>query len=223
MISPLPGRSAPDPASNEVGDYEPAYCMILRDISDKRDISENLRKATYCDHLTGLSNRRAFFEAAEVELARRKKAVRPVSLIILDADHFKAINDRYGHPAGDAVLCHLAATMRAVCRQVDVLARIGGEEFAVILPSVELSGAWAVAERLRAQIHAAPARFEQQAISYSVSIGVAVMDDTLTGFDDLIKRADQALYAAKRAGRNQVACWDADSLQLPVQQTRTAP
>ncbi len=208
MISPLPARAddtAPSPVPRT--DDDPAYCMIIRDISDRRDLSENLRKAAYSDHLTGLSNRRAFFEAADLELTRRLKAVRPVALLVIDADHFKAINDRHGHPAGDAVLAHLAQTMRSVCRQVDVLARIGGEEFAVILPSVALDDARVIAERLRAEVVRTPALYEQQTIAYSISIGVAVMDDTLTGFDGLIKRADEALYAAKRRGRNQVAIW----------------
>lgn len=216
MISPLPGREEPA-GSGRPGDAEAAYCMIIRDISDRRDASENLRKAAYCDHLTGLSNRRAFFEAADLELLRRKQALRPVSLIMLDADHFKAINDQYGHPAGDAVLCQLAATMRAVCRQVDVLARIGGEEFAVILPSVDRADALLVAERLRAQVQQVPAVYERQLIAYTISIGVAVMDDALAGFDALMKRADQALYAAKQRGRNQVACWDAATPALRPQ------
>ncbi|MTV39751.1 sensor domain-containing diguanylate cyclase [Duganella radicis] len=202
MIAPLPGR-----LEGESG--EPAYCMIIRDISDKREISQSLRQAAYCDHLTGLSNRRAFFESAELELARNKKAPRPISLIMLDADHFKAINDSYGHPAGDAVLCRLAATMRAVCRQVDVLARIGGEEFAVLLPSVGLEDALAVAERLRAQVQRNPVVYQRQRIPCTVSLGVAVMDESTTGFESLLARADQALYQAKRRGRNQVALWQA--------------
>lgn len=208
MISPLPERAADAPGAGLLAEGEPAYCMILRDISDKREASESLRRATYCDHLTGLSNRRAFFEAVELELSRRKRAPRPVSLIMLDADHFKAINDTYGHPAGDAVLRQLAADMRSVCRQVDVLARVGGEEFAVLLPSVGLVHALAVAERLRAQVQLASVRYEEHSIGYAVSIGVAVMEDSVAGVDGLIKRADQALYAAKRRGRNQVVCWE---------------
>ena len=216
MISPLPppgdeAASALAPAADD----EAAYCMIIRDISDRRDVSDNLRKASYSDHLTGLSNRRAFFEAADLELKRRKKAARPVSLIMIDADHFKAINDRHGHPAGDAVLSQLAQTMRGVCRQVDVLARIGGEEFAIILPSVALDAALAIAERLRAEVDKTPAIYEQRPIAYSISAGVAVMDDTLDGFDGLIKRADEALYLAKRRGRNQVAAWEAPATEQP--------
>ncbi|WP_070273338.1 sensor domain-containing diguanylate cyclase, partial [Duganella sp. HH101] len=151
LISPLPGRVG------ESGAEESAYCMIIRDISDKRDISENLRRATYCDHLTGLSNRRAFFEAAELELARRQQSRRPLSLLMVDADHFKRINDAHGHPAGDAVLRRLAATMQRLCREVDVVARLGGEEFALLLPGVDQGAALAVAERLRAEVAQAPA------------------------------------------------------------------
>jgi diguanylate cyclase (GGDEF)-like protein/PAS domain S-box-containing protein len=208
MISPLPRQADDAPLPEALLDREPAYCMIIRDISDKRKVSEDLRKATYGDHLTGLSNRRSFFEAAELELQRRQKVPRPVALLVLDADHFKRINDTYGHPAGDEVLRQVAATMKKVCRHVDVVARIGGEEFAVMLPSVELAAAMAVAERLRAQVEATPVVYEGQSISYTVSIGVAAMDDELTGIDGLLKRADQALYRAKRQGRNRVAAWE---------------
>jgi diguanylate cyclase (GGDEF)-like protein/PAS domain S-box-containing protein len=222
MISPLPDRSGaavqptaqpavqPTRCAQAEVDDESAYCLIIRDISDKRDIGESLHKATYCDHSTGLSNRRAFFEAGALELARRQRSPRPVSLIMLDADHFKALNDEHGHPAGDAVLRQLAASIKSVCRQVDVPARIGSEKFAAILPSVDLAVAMALAERLRAHVELAPTLHEGRAITCTVSIGVATMDDTLAGVDDLIKRADQALHAAKRRGRNQVASWTSD-------------
>jgi len=194
LISPLPGRGA----------EEAAYCLIIRDISDKREISENLRQATYCDYLTGLLNRRAFFEAGERELLRRHKVPRPLALLMLDADHFKAVNDTYGHPGGDAVLRQLAQTMKSVCREVDVVARLGGEEFAILLPSVDQDAAVAVAERLRAEVQRTPAGFEQRMIHYTVSIGVAMLDEHMHGLDELIKLADQALYQAKRNGRNRV-------------------
>ncbi|KQQ32502.1 diguanylate cyclase [Duganella sp. Leaf126] len=212
MIAPLPGRCADAPPCDD----EPAYCMIIRDISDKQDISEGLRKATFSDYLTGLANRRAFFEAAELELMRRRKAARPVSLLMVDADHFKAVNDCHGHPAGDAVLRHLAATMKKACRQVDIVARIGGEEFAILLPSVALADALAVAERLRALVQREPASYEQASIAYAVSIGVATMGDGIEDLDQLIKRADQALYAAKRGGRNRVAAWQASGMVAGV-------
>jgi diguanylate cyclase (GGDEF)-like protein len=210
MLSPLPGRRRDDGTLAPAAPGEPAYCLILRDITDKRALSENLRSATYGDHLTGLANRRAFFEAGELEMLRRTKMPQAPALILIDADHFKAINDSHGHPAGDAVLRHLGATLKSMFRQVDTVARIGGEEFAAILPGASLADAAIVAERLRERVQAGPAMFDGAAIAYTISIGVAAMDDpacTLAGF---LQRADDALYAAKRGGRNRVVCWPAE-------------
>jgi diguanylate cyclase (GGDEF)-like protein len=128
-------------------------------------------------------------------------------VLLLDADHFKAVNDRFGHPAGDAVLRDLAHTMSRSFREVDVVARVGGEEFAVLLPSTTIEGARAVAERLLAQVNARTVEFDGARINYTVSGGIAAMDEGVNGLDVLMKRADEALYAAKNAGRNQIACW----------------
>lgn len=202
IISPLPDR---DPLLDEPD--APAYCMVLRDISDKREAIERRRKAVFTDHLTGVANRRAFFEAAELELTRNRRQPRPTALILLDADHFKRINDRHGHPGGDAVLRQLGQLLIATFRQVDVVARVGGEEFAVLLPSCELEGALAVAERLRAQVARHPVGFDGADIDYTISAGVAACDGEALALDTLMQRADQALYAAKAAGRNRVQCW----------------
>ena len=210
MISPLRDRDSSPDAGGDNKLYDPAYCMIVRDISNKREVSESKRKATFCDNLTGLANRRAFFEAAELEVERRKQSTRPTAMIMFDADHFKAINDRFGHPAGDAVLRHLAAALSAAFRDVDVVARVGGEEFAVLLPSTELAAAAAAAERLRKLVYATPLVVDGELISYTVSAGVAAMDDKVSSLNDLMKRADQALYIAKARGRNRVDCWTPD-------------
>jgi diguanylate cyclase (GGDEF)-like protein len=202
MISPLPDRDA---EGGEPG--ETAYCLVLRDVSDKRDAIETRRKSLFCDHLTGVANRRAFFEAAELELGRNRRAPRPTALILVDADHFKAINDRHGHAGGDAVLRQLGQTLAATFRQVDVVARVGGEEFAVLLPSSDLEGALAVAERLRALVAASPVPFEGTRIPCTISAGVAVCDGEKLGLEALMKRADQALYAAKASGRDRVESW----------------
>ncbi len=210
MISPLRDR---EPSLDAGGDSElrdSAYCLIVRDISDKREASERQRKATFCDYLTGLANRRAFFEAAELELDRRKQSPRPTAMIMFDADHFKAVNDRFGHPAGDAVLRQLAAALSATFRDVDVVARVGGEEFAVLLRSTGLAAAEALANRLRTLVETTPVMVDGESISYTVSAGVAAMDDRISGLDGLMKRADQALYAAKARGRNRVDCWTPD-------------
>jgi diguanylate cyclase (GGDEF)-like protein/PAS domain S-box-containing protein len=206
MISPIPDL---DPDS--VGDGEAAYCLVLRDISDKRELIDTRRKSVFSDHLTGVANRRAFFEAAELELTRNRRTPRPTALILFDADHFKQINDLYGHPAGDQVLRQFGAALSSTFRQVDVVARVGGEEFAVLLPSSTLAGAIAVAERLRMLVESQPVAVEGAAIAYTVSAGIAAVDagDDID-LDTLIKRADRALYAAKANGRNRVECWSGD-------------
>jgi diguanylate cyclase (GGDEF)-like protein/PAS domain S-box-containing protein len=207
MISPLPDRAAEPTEPSEPG--EPAYCLVLRDVSDRRDALDARRSALFCDHLTGVANRRAFFEAAELELDRNRRAPRPTALILVDADHFKRINDRHGHAGGDAVLRHLGKTLSATFRQVDVVARVGGEEFAVLLPSTGLDAAAAVAERLRALVAGGSVEFEGARIALTISAGVAVCDGEALGLDGLMQRADQALYAAKAAGRDRVERWRA--------------
>ncbi|KQQ86457.1 diguanylate cyclase [Massilia sp. Leaf139] len=203
LIAPLPDREAFGDDPNA-----PAFCLILRDISDKRAATEKRRQAAFCDHLTELANRRAFFEAAELELDRAAHTPRSLALIVFDADHFKHINDRYGHPAGDRVLCDLANVLRDTFRAVDTVARLGGEEFAVLLPSTGIEQALASAERLRAQVATRLVAADGFEIAYTVSAGVAVLNDEGLGIDALVKRADQALYFAKSQGRNRVSPWN---------------
>lgn len=183
---------------------KPSFALIIRDISDKRDIRDNLLKASLSDHLTGVANRRALFEAAEIELKRWRRAPRPLSLLTLDADYFKRINDTYGHPAGDVVLKNLGATLLGAVREMDIVARIGGEEFAILLPSTDLADAQRLAERIREAISTQVVQSDDATIRYTVSVGVSTMHESLHGFDMLLKLADQALYAAKRNGRNRV-------------------
>lgn len=213
MIAPLRLQDDTEP-----GNVPPdlSYCLIIRDISDKREASENHRRVTACDHLTGLANRRTFFDAAAIELERMRRAPRPLSLILFDADYFKKINDTYGHPVGDAVLRELAAAMTKTFRQIDMVARVGGEEFAVLLPSTGLDSAMLVAERLREVVASQVLQIDGVVIKYTVSGGVATMHESILGLDGLMKRADQALYAAKAGGRNRIKAWcaDADTVSL---------
>lgn len=151
------------------------------------------------DFLTGAWSRRAFFAVADIELTRAQRSHRSLSLLLFDVDHFKAINDRLGHAAGDRVLVDAVTRAEAVIRNVDYLGRIGGEEFAVLLPETGMEDALAVAERLRASLHV-PA---EGVTDFSVSIGVAFLREG-EPFAELMRRADAALYQAKRGGRNRV-------------------
>lgn len=153
------------------------------------------------DFLTGAWSRRAFFELAERELARTKRNRRSLALLLLDVDYFKRINDTVGHAAGDKVLTDVVAHAEVAIRHVDYLARIGGEEFAVLLPETERSAAMHVAERLRKALER-PAT-TGLGVAYTVSIGLATWRGD-ESFHELMSRADAALYAAKEAGRNRV-------------------
>ena len=189
---------------------EHGYTLILRDISDRREANEALRRSITCDHLTGLANRRAFFEVADMELQRWYRIPRPLSLVMVDADHFKRINDRHGHAAGDAVLRHLAAALSAQCSGVDVAARFGGEEFVLLLPGRTIDSACRLAERLRDALASTPVMVDDVPISCSISAGVATMESGVGSITTLLQRADAALYAAKAAGRNRVLRWQGE-------------
>jgi diguanylate cyclase (GGDEF)-like protein/PAS domain S-box-containing protein len=209
---------APLHAAEEVNPEDRAYSLVIRDVSDRREATEALRRAVSCDHLTGLANRRALFEACELELLRWRRAPRPLSMVLIDADHFKQINDNYGHATGDAVLRHLSAALLATFRAMDVVARLGGEEFVVLLPGCDEQFAATVAQRLCDSIASQPVSVEGVTLNYTVSVGVATMDAAVDGVEALIERADRAMYAAKAAGRNRVRRW-----QAAWQATATAP
>jgi diguanylate cyclase (GGDEF)-like protein/PAS domain S-box-containing protein len=184
-------------------DIEPRqYSLIIRDISEQREARENIRQAIACDYLTGLANRRAFFEAAENEMLRQARSPKPLSAIMLDADHFKKINDKYGHAAGDAVLRNLAAGLGVSFNASDLVARIGGEEFVVLLPGVNQAKALDLAKDFCQRISTQKIVFDGKVIHYSVSAGVAELNSTDDSLDNLLQRADSALYAAKANGRN---------------------
>ena len=204
MITPLPER---DPAAP---DTDPAYSLVLRDITDRRDASESWRQAVFADHLTGVANRRGFFHAAELELGRARRSPRPVALVLFDLDHFKRVNDTHGHAGGDVVLRAFAQALRSTFRAVDVVARLGGEEFAALLPSTDMAQACAVARRLLAAVADLAVPVEGALVTFTVSAGVAVwmpQEPQAGGIDGLLKRSDRALYAAKAAGRNRVVGW----------------
>ena len=220
MISPLAERSdgsataaaggtesdVRGPATEAMAVESPqrGYSLVIRDISGRHEASERHRLAHTCDQLTGLIDRRSFYEAAEIEIARWRRTPRPMSLVRFDADQVRQINDRHGPGAGDAVLGRLARALQAAFRSVDIVARIGGDEFAVLLPSTDLHGATALADRLRETVAADRVDVGSELVSCTVSGGVAAMAAQFQGLDAWLKRADSALDAAIAAGRNRV-------------------
>ncbi len=155
------------------------------------------------DSLTGLSNRRNLLERARQEIVRARRRNEPIALIIADIDHFKAINDRYGHEAGDNVIRHAAELLQRLCRQQDVVARWGGEEFLLLLPSTNLPAAEALAERFRQAVVESVVAYGELEIKLMMSFGVAVLEHN-ENIDDAIARADKAMYQSKNDGRNRV-------------------
>ena len=163
-----------------------------------------MEKLATTDSLTGASNRGHFLELAALELARSKRFGRSTGVLMIDADHFKEINDRYGHNAGDAALQQLAANIRGELRQVDLFGRLGGEEFAVIVVEADRAKTTQVGERIRAVIESASIVHQDYSFQMTVSIGVAVSPRSTAGIEALLTKADRALYAAKSGGRNRV-------------------
>jgi diguanylate cyclase (GGDEF)-like protein len=165
---------------------------------------EEIYRLMTVDGLTEVHNKRYFHEQLEREASRCRRYARTFSLVVFDIDHFKQVNDTYGHLAGDAVLRQLAQTVRTNIRRDDTLGRIGGEEFGLILPEVGLEGARALAEKLRTTVEKTEFRFEGQIIPVTVSLGVACWSPGLDDGQALVRAADMALYDAKRGGRNRV-------------------
>ncbi len=165
---------------------------------------EEIYRLTTIDGLTQVFNKRYFLETLEREMGRAQRYRRELSLIMFDIDDFKAINDSFGHLAGDYVLKQLAAVVKGRIRREDILARYGGEEFAIILPEIDAFNALQFAEKVRQMIEKAPFRFEDTMISVTVSVGVASIRADLVEPSDFIRLADKNLFGAKAAGKNQV-------------------
>lgn len=176
--------------------------MLQQEVEEQHRIQRALEELANRDALTGLLNRRAFFQQGESLFHTRRKSQRPLALLMLDIDHFKAINDRYGHMVGDEVLSAFAALLRQNLRPVDLLCRYGGEEFAILMPGMGAARAEKVARRLCHMLAGHSFQAGQAVIQITVSVGVAEAKPGTVSLDGLILMADQALYAAKQAGRN---------------------
>ena len=163
-----------------------------------------LRRDAETDPLTGVLNRRGFLDSAERQLARLRGARRHAGLLLFDLDHFKAVNDRFGHNAGDRVLAGFAALALRAIRTNDLFGRIGGEEFAALLEGVDMATATVIAERIRVDFAALGLKHEGVVIPATVSAGVAVGEGNGLDLAALLAEADRALYDAKRAGRDRV-------------------
>lgn len=175
------------------------------DITERKSLERELRRLATLDPLTGTPNRRHFTTLAHQEIERSHRYDLPLSVIMLDVDYFKRVNDSWGHAIGDELLKALTATMAAELREVDVLGRMGGEEFAALLPQTNLEGAIQLAERLRAAVAALQLPVIEGGLQTTISLGVATRLDGETLFDHLLSRADRAMYQAKQSGRNRVA------------------
>ena len=167
-------------------------------------LHEIVQRQAITDELTGLVNRRRFLAALDAEIVRARRLGGPLSVVLVDLDDFKRINDRFGHPAGDTVLLAFADLMRAHVREVDVAGRLGGEEFSILLPETDLLGAAAGAERLRHALAEQPLELEGRTLEVTASFGVAELAPGQTG-DGLLRSADAALYRAKEQGKNRVS------------------
>jgi diguanylate cyclase (GGDEF)-like protein len=173
------------------------------DLTAQKAVEHQLRNLAQRDPLTQAYNRHHFWQLAHTEMARVKRYHRPLTMAMIDADHFKDVNDRYGHDVGDLVLKSVVDICHESLRKNDVLARYGGEEFIVLLPETPVEGALAVVERLRERIAQTPLVLDDgRSVPMTVSIGLSTLVDYHEGFEALLKRADDALYAAKRNGRN---------------------
>ncbi len=186
-------------------EYERQLEMAQRKLTIQQErlleANAHLERLATVDGLTGLKNRRAFEERLTEEIARSRRTGRPLSLLLLDIDHFKQYNDSFGHPRGDEVLRSMARQLTRTMRDSDCAARYGGEEFALLLPDADKAGAVQLAERLRESVE----RTSWEGRSVTVSIGIATLSDAIASADLLVEHADRALYRSKQNGRNLVS------------------
>ena len=183
---------------------------------ENAQLFDKVQSMAITDPLTGLSNRRKFYENASSEFDISRRYGRPLSVIMMDIDHFKNVNDTYGHAVGDQVLQGLAQLVKSNLRQVDILARYGGEEFVILMPETGIEEAMMIAERLRENAAEATLPTRAGNMVITISLGVVKLEDDCRNLEELLDRSDQAMYVSKRTGRNKVTSWKPEhSARLP--------
>ncbi len=190
--------------------YESEPCLLFTyaDITRRKELEDELKRLATTDPLTGANNRRHFMTLGAREMNRVQRGVNQLSVLMLDIDHFKRINDTYGHPGGDEVLCRIVENITRLIRSMDILGRLGGEEFGVLLPSSDLAMALTIANRLRDSASEMSVPWHGDTIRFTLSIGVATYSGSEANLEELMNRADKALYDAKASGRNRVMTRD---------------
>jgi two-component system cell cycle response regulator len=197
---------------------------ILNLQDDLISAREELRFRATHDGLTGIPNRTMVIEALDKEASRQAREARPFGIVLADIDHFKTINDRYGHLSGDDVLKTVVERMKACIRPYDVIGRYGGEEFLIVVPAVDTPGAVALAERVRRTVESQPVTLALGEVNVTVSLGVAVsLDAKRTDARELLRLADEALYRAKNGGRNRSELAEYPSQPNPNPGAKPAP
>ncbi|MCJ8322058.1 MAG: diguanylate cyclase [Colwellia sp.] len=190
-------------------------CILIEDVTDVCYYQSMLKKtmndlalSNRIDGLTQIFNRKHWEDCLAQEFAKARRHDHKISLIMFDLDHFKLLNDKYGHQGGDRVLIDIAENVTSMLRLGDIFGRYGGEEFAIILPETDIKGASELADRLQKSINQADIIFQKNCIKTSVSIGVAELDKAESHYESLISKADIALYKAKSSGRNQFCVYE---------------
>ncbi|MGD8293114.1 MAG: GGDEF domain-containing protein, partial [Desulfobacterales bacterium] len=208
-------------ANQELGKLNLSYEQLTVELKQAKEKAENyaqelktanerLRDLAFKDGLTDLYNHRYFQDSLDHELSRAQRYKKPFSLIMVDLDHFKKINDQYGHPVGDIVLKEVSKTIKKTIRDCDIAARYGGEEFAIILPETELKGVSMVAERLRKSVEALEIEINDDCIEATISVGVTsyFISQGQKQKSEIISEADMALYNSKNTGRNKTSVYN---------------
>ena len=205
------------PLTSATGEVD-HVCLLVYDVTDNASSRRRLERAnaqleqlSQTDRLTGLLNRGTWESLLVGEFERFRRYRNTCSLVMFDIDHFKHVNDTYGHHPGDEVLRVVSRLLRDNLRQTDIAGRYGGEEFTIILPETGMDGAMIFAERLRAAIEATPVDTEEARINCTISLGVSVLDESLPDYLTWMNTADKALYQSKEGGRNRVTLWQDDA------------